>query len=163
MNGERDFSGSAFACFLGRSDEPDPGTLSRIETLALLILLLEGERAGARGVDEMTRQATDPEHRMILRDVARGEARFCAMLTGHIKRLGGAPSAQTGRFYAKLAALWRTDDRLDLLERGQGWVVRKLSDAMSTISDDALREDLAEMLEVHLRNIERCDTLRRPA
>ncbi len=160
MNGKRDPSGAAFECFLSARDETDPGFLSRAEILSLLNHLLESERAGARGVGEMSQQAADPEHRATLHEVAKDEARFCAMLISHIKRLGGVPSAQTGRFYAKLAALVRTDERLDLLERGQGWVVRKLGEALPKIVDTALRMDLTEMLEAHLRNIERCEPLR---
>ncbi len=127
--------------------------------LALLNQLLEGERAGARGVGAMSRQAASAGTRAILREIARDEARFCAMLIRQVARLGGAPSPRTGAFYAKLAAVERADEQLDLLERGQGWVVRKLSEALPRIADAALHADLREMLEAHLRNIERCRDL----
>jgi hypothetical protein len=151
---------AAFPCFFRAPDEPDPGYLSRAELLALLNQLLEGERAGARGVTAMSRQATSAESRAILHEIASDEARFCAMLIRHVARLDGAPSTRTGTFYTKLAALERADDQLDLLNRGQGWVVRKLTDALPRIADAALRADLRDMLEVHLHNIERCTELR---
>lgn len=130
--------------------------------LALLNQLLEGERAGARGIMAMSGAAPHAENRELLRAIARDEARFCAMLIRHVTRLGGAPSTRTGGFYAKLASLEGTDAQLDLLDRGQGWVVRKLCDALPRIADAALRADLREMLEAHLRNIDRCRALRTP-
>jgi hypothetical protein len=151
----------AFPCFFRAPDEPDPGYLSRAELLALLNRLLEGERAGARGVTAMSRQATRAESRAILHEIAGDEARFCAMLIRHVVRLGGTPSTQTGAFYTKLAALERADERLELLNRGQEWVVRKLTAALPRIADAALRADLREMLEVHVHNIERCTELGR--
>jgi hypothetical protein len=134
--------------------------LNREELLALLNQLLEAERAGARGVMTMSRHAASTESEAILREIAKDEARFCGMLIRHVTHLGGTPSTQTGAFYAKLAALERTDEQLDLLDRGQGWVARKLSDALPRIADAALRADLREMLEAHLHNIERCRVLR---
>lgn len=151
---------AAFPCFLRGPDECDPEYLNGAKVLSLLNQLLEGERAGARGVGAMSKQAASAKRRAILREIAGDEARFCAMLIRHVARLGGEPSTQTGLFYAKLAALESPDERLDLLDRGQGWVVRKLTEAFPRISDTALREDLKEMLEAHLRNIERCKELR---
>ena len=138
----------------------DAGHLNRAEVLSLLNQLLEAERAGARGVGAMSKQAVNAESRAILREIAGDEARFCAMLIRHVGRLGGAPSRHTGAFHTKLAALESTHERLDLLDRGQGWVVRKLTEALPRISDTSLREDLKEMLDAHRRNIERCGFLR---
>jgi hypothetical protein len=128
--------------------------------LDLLGQLLEGERAGARGVGIMSRQAQNARARAELTDIAKDEARFCAMLTRHITRLGGAPSAATGAFYDKLMAIEDPVQRLDFLDRGQGWVVRKLREALPGIADDALRADLADMLETHERNLARSAKLR---
>ena len=50
--------------------------------------------------------------------------------------------------------------RLDFLDRGQGWVVRKLREALPGITDAELRDDLADMLEIHERNIARSQALR---
>ena len=43
--------------------------------------------------------------------------------------------------------------RLVFLNRGQGWVVRKLREMMPRIPDDALYVDLAHMLSSHVANI----------
>ncbi|HEU4827181.1 MAG TPA: DUF6306 domain-containing protein [Dongiaceae bacterium] len=128
--------------------------------LYLLGQLLEGERAGARGVGIMSRQAQNARARAELTDIARDEARVCAMLTRHIKRLGGVPSTATGAFYGKLMAIEDPVQRLDFLDRGQGWVVRKLREALPGIADEALRADLADMLETHERNLARSAKLR---
>ena len=128
--------------------------------LDLLGQLLEGERAGARGVGIMSRQAQNALARAELTDIARDEARFCAMLTRHITRLGGMPSTATGAFYDKLMAIEDPAQRLDFLDRGQGWVVRKLREALPGIADEPLRADLADMLETHERNLARSAKLR---
>jgi hypothetical protein len=136
-----------------------PGYASREEVLTLLDQLLEAERAGARGVREMSAMADNAQTREALQGVAKDEARFCAMLFAHITRLGGMPSRRTGPFHEKLAALETVDDRLELLNRGQGWVVRKLADALPTIVEPALRADLQAMLDAHVRNIASCTRL----
>ena len=128
--------------------------------LDLLGQLLEAERAGARGVGVMSRQAEDARARAALTDIARDEARFCAMLTRHITRLGGVPSTATGAFFDKLMAIEDPAQRLDFLDRGQGWVARKLREALPGITDEALRADLTDMLETQDRNLARSATLR---
>jgi 5-formyltetrahydrofolate cyclo-ligase len=142
-------------CFMHELDPEYLGFSSTADTIALLNQLLEGERAGARAVSEMAKLAADVPDRATLREIAMDEARFCAMLTRHITRLGGTPSLQTGAFYGKLMALAGSRERIDLLNRGQDWVVRKLREALPGIGDRALRNDLQDMLEVHERNIRR--------
>jgi nitronate monooxygenase len=130
--------------------------LCNAEIADLLNQLVEGERAGARGLIEMDGAIDDAELRELLSAVAKDEARFCAMLSHHVARLGGTPSRATGVFYDKLKARETLTDKLELLDRGQSAVVRMLVDAIPRINDSALRRDLDEMREVHVRNIERC-------
>jgi nitronate monooxygenase len=146
-------------CQLHEVDPSYLGYSSPAEVLELLNKLLEAERAGARGAREMSSLAQSERTREALQGVAKDEARFCAMLFGHITRLGEVPSRRTGAFHEKLAALQALDDRLELLNRGQGWVVHKLEEAVPKIADDPLRADLREMLDAHQRNIERCTEL----
>jgi hypothetical protein len=145
-------------CSMHELDDVSLGYLERTEVVALLNQLLEAERAGARAVGFMSRQGAG-ERREALRQVAADEAAFCAMLARHVTRCGGAPSRATGTFYEKVLALESDDQRLKLLDRGQGWVVRKLREALPRIRDDRLHEDLRDMLEAHERNIERCARL----
>lgn len=146
-------------CFMHELDPSWLGFAGRDEVLVLLNQLLESERAGARGIGELSGRV-EASSRAALREVAKDEARFCAMLARHIDRLGGTPSALTGAFYDKLAALGAAGDWQTLLDRGQGWVVRKLERMLPQIGDEALHADLTEMRDAHLRNIERCKALR---
>lgn len=140
----------------GEADPAPGGCLGKEETIAFLNQLLEAERAGAKGVAARAGAAEEPGLAPLLRALAQDEARFCAMLARHVARLGGSPSAETGDFLAKLAPVADTGAWLDLLNRGQGWVARKLGEALPRIHDDALRRDLEEMLAVHEQNIARC-------
>ena len=46
--------------------------------------------------------------------------------------------------------------RLAFLNRGQGWVARKLREALPRIAEDSVHAALKEMLETHDANIARC-------
>jgi hypothetical protein len=146
-------------CFMHELDPSYLGYMNRDELLTMLNELLEAERAGARGVAALARRQSEGPVGRALHDVAADEARFCAMLTRHIRRLGGQASRTTGGFYDKLMAQRELAAQLRLLDRGQGWVVRRLREALGRIGDDALHADLRDMLDVHERNIVRCATL----
>ncbi|MGE0153556.1 MAG: DUF6306 domain-containing protein [Reyranellaceae bacterium] len=143
-------------CMLHEVDPVYLGYMSAEEMVAFLNELLEAERAGASGVGEM---AAPPgaAHRPLLQAVAADEARFCAMLTRHIARLQGRPTAATGKFLDKLRATDGLEAKLNLLNRGQGWVVKKLREGLQKIDDPMLYADLREMLEAHEANIAACE------
>lgn len=143
-------------CLMHEADPAYMGFLSDAETLAFLNELLEGERAGARGALEMARATVEMDLRVALSAVASDEARFCAMLHRHVQRLGGEPSGATGAFLTKLRDTPGGAAKLDLLNRGQGWVVRRLRRMLPKIADPELHRDLRDMLEAHDRNILRC-------
>jgi len=147
--------GASPPCSQGDGDPAYAGYLATDEIVALLNELLEAERAGAKTVAAMA-AAAEGEVAGILAPVAKDEARFCAMLSRHIVRLGGEPSGRTGDFHGKALAIDSPQERIDFLNRGQGWVVRKLQKNLARIADDALHADLADMLQVHEVNIERC-------
>ena len=142
-------------CFMHELDDVSLGYLPRAEIVELLNQLLEAERAGARAVGAMSREHPG-DRGATLRRVAADEAAFCAMLARHVTRCGGVPSRVTGEFYKKVLALEGDGPRLELLNRGQAWVTRKLREALPKIKDDRLHDDLRDMLETHERNIERC-------
>ncbi len=75
------------------------------------------------------------------------------MLHRHLKALGAAPSSKVGAFYDKAMAIPDLTQRLAFLNRGQGWVVRKLREILPRVRDNALHADLAEMLRSHETNI----------
>ena len=130
------------------------------EVIGLLNLLLEAERAGAKVLaaflEEYERDT--PAWRQ-LAAVQRDEAKNCAILTDLIRRLGGAPSTATGDFLDKALAVQGRAARLQFLNRGQGWVARKIAEALSNVKEDFVRAALSAMHESHLLNIEACEAL----
>lgn len=134
--------------------------LSKDEVLKLLNTLLEAERAGAKVLaaflDDYARDT--PAWRQ-LAAVQRDEARNCAILIELIRRLDGMPSAATGGFAEKALAVEGRVERLNFLNRGQGWVARKIREALPDIADPAVRDALAKMYDSHLLNIEACEAL----
>ena len=144
-----DIEVSSPACSMHLVDDTFMGYASREEILAFLNLLLEAERAGAR-VTLATAEAA-----ALMRDIHRDEARWCAMLSGAIKALDGAPSTRTGAFHDKAMAIADLGERIAFINRGQGWVVRKLREMMPRIRDDRLHAQLAEMAQSHQDNIVR--------
>ncbi|QNT68772.1 DUF6306 domain-containing protein [Defluviicoccus vanus] len=161
--GERDDAptSSSPPCFLHDAEPAYQGYLERAQVLALLDELLEAERAGAKVARTLSADAAGGPAEDALRSLAMDEAHFCAMLARHIKQLEASPSQRTGAFREKVLALEGLDNRLRLLNRGQGWVVRKLQEALPRIADETLHADLADMLSVHETNIRKCDELLR--
>jgi rubrerythrin len=138
-------------CAMHEFEDYEPATL-----VPLLNELIEGERAGARGLLEMAKIHEYSDLEALLRDVAADEARFCAMLSHHVERLGGEPSRATGVFADKLAKREGLDAKIALLDKGQGAVVTMLEEMIPRIAADDLRGDLIEMRDVHRVNIDRC-------
>ncbi|MGE0625594.1 MAG: DUF6306 domain-containing protein [Pseudomonadales bacterium] len=130
--------------------------LSLEEIAGRLNELLEGERAGARGLIDMKAASGDAALTELLDAVARDEARFCAMLGHHLERLGYTPSRKTGVFYEKLKARETLEAQLHLLDRGQSAVVRMLDEILPSVREPELLADLTEMRETHIENIRRC-------
>lgn len=132
--------------------------LAAAELIAFLNVLLESERAGARVLarwchEDTADAAIDGQTLAAVRD---DEARYCAGLTAHIKRLGASPSPSTGRFYDKAMTLSAWPDRLRFLDKGQSWVARELRDKLPRIADRDLSAFLQEMLERHEHNLRLC-------
>lgn len=134
--------------------------MSREELTKLLNVLLEAERAGAKVLAVFLEdyERDTPAWRQ-LAVVQRDEAKNCAVLIDLIRRLDGTPSAATGDFVEKALAVEGRIERLKFLNRGQGWVARKIREALPDIRDDTCRGALTEMYESHLLNIETCEAL----
>ena len=69
------------------------------------------------------------------------------------KALGVTPTAKVGAFYGKAIAIADLGERIAFLNRGQGWVVRKMREALPRIRDNHIHTDLKEMLLSHEANI----------
>ena len=131
-----------------------------MELVALLNELLEAERAGARLLADWMAEAPagSPLYEG-LKAVQRDEAENCAMLIRHLREAGAEPTTATGAFYGKALAIrdWRA--RLDFLNRGQGWVVKRIAAALPELPPSPARVMLEEMHASHVANIASCDLL----
>ena len=141
------------ACSAHEMEDGYMGYATRDELLAALNELLEAERAGARVTLQMTRELPQALKTTMV-GLQWDEARWCGVLTKSIQQLQGTPSGKTGAFYEKAMAISDGAERLAFLNRGQGWVVRKLEALLPRVRDDALHADLAAMLKLHQDNIE---------
>lgn len=130
---------------------------SRDEVLEALNELLEAERAGARVAMETAREIPPSALASLVQDIHKDEVRWCGMLMRTINGLEGTPSSVTGAFWGKAMAIPDLEQRLSFLNRGQAWVVRRLSALIPRIQDAQVRADLAAMLQAHHVNIERVD------
>lgn len=154
---------SSPVCYAAEFERQQDARAAHARTLlARLDELLEAERAGARVALRTAAQTQDAALQRVIESVHHDEAKWCAMLTRHIRRLQGTPSARTGAFYDKAMALGDLHERLAFLNRGQGWVVRKLRELLTVVEDAGLRDDLIEMLVAHEANIDAVDALLPP-
>jgi hypothetical protein len=141
-------------CYAHGADDGSTGFAAREEIVAALNELLEAERAGARVALASGKRVVDAPYGTLMAAVRADEARWCAMLSRHLKRLGATPSRRMGAFYAKAMAIEGPSDRLAFLNRGQQWVVRKLEGLIPRVRDEHLHHELKAMLEGHRDNID---------
>ena len=141
------------ACSMHTADEVYMGYAGPDELIAFLNELLEAETAGARVTLMSAREAGTGEVADLMQAIHHDEARWCAMLTRHIKLRGATPSPNVGAFYEKAMAIAGLGARITFLNRGQGWVVRKLREMLPRVRDEALHRDFDEMLQSHETNI----------
>jgi hypothetical protein len=144
------------ACALAEVDPAYRGYLPRDELIAFLNTLLEAEQAGVKVANAFLEDAGDTATVALLRAVRADEARYAALLGRLIRDLGGTPSAKAGAFYERAIAIDGMAARLAFLNRGQGWVAKKLRETLPRIAEDAVHAALAEMLATHDANIARC-------
>ena len=130
-----------------------------METIDRLNELLLAERAGVETLSRLVETASTPDLRTLFEAVRDDEAWSCAGLAKVIKRLGGVMSTGKGDFAEKVMAEPTLPARLRLLNRGQGWVVKRLTALLDRDLDGETRPFLEEMRAVHARNIAACDAV----
>lgn len=145
-------------CYAAEASDAYMGYADRDEILTALNELLEAERAGARVALDSSKAKNPAGYTELMQHVRKDEAHWCAMLTRQIQLLGGTPSRKTGAFRGKAMAIPGPVERLEFLNRGQAWVVRKLEKLMPRIRDDALHAELKEMADRHRENIIKAET-----
>jgi hypothetical protein len=145
------------ACYANEADDAYMGFATKAEIAAFLNELLEAERAGTGVALKSATAAEGTPFADLLRDVHRDEARWCAMLLRQLKTIDEPASTKVGAFEGKAMAIEGLADRIAFLNRGQGWVVRKLKQMLPKVRDDGLHRDLDEMLQSHETNIARAN------
>jgi hypothetical protein len=150
---------SSPACSMNEADDAYMGYATRDELVAILTELIEAERAGTRVALDSAREAPGGATSDFLRDLQSDEARWCAMLAGQLKSLGATPSPKVGAFHAKAMAITDLRERIIFVNRGQGWVARKLRELLPRVRDNRLHADLADMLRSHDVNIARANEI----
>jgi nitronate monooxygenase len=128
--------------------------VSAAELAEELNILLEAERAGARVGAKLTAEAPDAGFKALARVIHADEIRWCKVLFHALTELGAEPSDKVGDFYQAAMAIEGPEARLAFVNRGQGWVAKKLRTLVPRIQNPALRAELAEMLDAHVRNID---------
>jgi nitronate monooxygenase len=118
--------------------------------------LLAAERAGAKLLAAYVNELPPASLKWrLLRGVQRDEARNCAVLIHLLLEAEATPTPAVGSFYGRGLAIdgWR--ERLEFLNRGQGWVARRLAEAIARVPESA-RATLKSMHDSHVANIQRC-------
>ena len=127
--------------------------VSRDELVAELNALLEAERAGARVGAALVSEAKGTPFARLAHVVHDDEVKWARALFEAIGALDGAASDKVGDFAAKALAVEGLEARLAFVNRGQGWVVRKLRELTPKLDDGALKDTLQAMLDAHVNNI----------
>jgi hypothetical protein len=141
-------SGGADALIVNCGGDPVDSQLE-----GFLNSLAEAERAGGRVLHELTELAQSLELREMLKKVGHDEGYYAGELAAHVRRLGGSPSTKTGDVVEKVRAVGDFRGKLELLNRGQRWVIRKIEENVPGIGDAQLKAFLVVMAEGHRVNI----------
>jgi hypothetical protein len=83
---------------------------------------------------ELTDQAQSLELRELLKKVGHDEGYYAGELSAHVRRFDRQASTKTGDFVEKVRAVGNFKGKLELLNRGQRWVVRRIGEQVGTIS-----------------------------
>jgi hypothetical protein len=123
------------------------------ELESFLNMLGEAERAGGRVLHELTAIAPSPELHHLLKKAGYDEGYWAGEIAAETRRLGGQPSNRTGDFVDKVRAVGDFRGKLELLNRGQRWVIRKINEQLPHIADEELAGFLKVMAQGHELNI----------
>lgn len=120
------------------------------ETLvAALRELLAAERAGARTAAACHKDAYGHAQREQLRQLHEQEVRSCRALLRCLASLDAEPGQAVGDFYQKVMALNTLQERMQLIDKGQQWVRRRVEKLLAQALDDVLRQELELVLRYH--------------
>jgi nitronate monooxygenase len=93
--------------------------------------------------------------RALVEDIHHDEVKWCVLLMRAIRALDSKPGTRTGAFHEKAMAIADLRERMAFLNRGQGWVAKKLRELLPMVDDAQMHAGLTEMLRAHEGNLER--------
>jgi hypothetical protein len=131
--------------------------MSQDEIVGRLNELLEAERAGVEAATGLATADLKSYTREDIRKFGEDEGWACSGLRRAIVRYGGILSSGSGDFGQRVMALESEGERLNLLARGQAWVVKRIDLLLAMELDSQTRAFLVEMRELHLQNLELCN------
>lgn len=126
------------------------------ELIDQLNTILEAEKAGVETMAYLLEKEPTNE---IYQEVKNTEAWSCAGLIQSVKREGGKISTGKGDFAEKVKALSSRKEQIELLNRGQAWVVRRIDRALELPMHEETRSFLLEMKRKHEENIEKAEEM----
>jgi nitronate monooxygenase len=118
------------------------------ELIAALRELLAAERAGARTASACLGDAHTSFARSQLQQLHRQEVSSCRALLRCLQHLDASPGQAVGDFYEKVMALDTLPERMDLIDKGQRWVLRRVESLLLRVHDTVVREQL-EIVRAH--------------
>jgi hypothetical protein len=121
--------------------------------------LLEAERAGVKCLDAMADHAADMGKKELFTLFRNDEGKYCAGLFRLLQARGAVPTRNIGAFADKVIALPTEPEQVNLLVKGQGWVVRKIDEIPAGEMTAEEKAFFADMREGHVVNIEKCRNL----
>lgn len=123
------------------------------EIIERLNKLLEAERAGVQTADYLAQVITNREIKEGMKKVLSDEGTCCKGLYDAIIAYGGTPSNIAGDFADKIKATEGEKEKLILLNKGQGWVVKKVDELLGMVDKESVISFLKKMKEEHIANI----------
>lgn len=117
--------------------------------------LLVAERAGVETLSLLKSQ--NPNFEPDMARIEKDEAWSCSGLNRAIRSLGGVASQTKGDFADKVQSQPSFVEKLQLLARGQAWVVKRLDLLLAQSLPSDVTTFLQDMKAVHQRNIEWCN------
>lgn len=127
----------------------DTESLPRETWIAALRELLAAERAGARTAAACLREAYHPAVHAQLSQLHRQEVDSCRALLRCLSHLDAKPGQAVGNFFQKVMALKTLDERMELIDKGQRWVHRRVEKLLQQQPDPEIRPHLQTVLRYH--------------
>lgn len=126
------------------------------KTILGLNEILAAERAGVETLAKLLPGAREGYLRHGMEKIHKDEGWSCTLLHQAIEALGGKATADKGDFAQKVMALPTLTERLELLGKGQRWVVKRLDTILEGDVPGPVRDTLKDVRREHEGNIQWC-------